>query len=102
MSDTDIIIELIKEQKDHNIAQIKAVQKNLDTGFDLLADEMRKLSEQKKIQNSRVDKLEKLTQINRWVCRNPKVALALGLAAWYFLGQFFEFFSIADILKKLI
>lgn len=102
MSDeTVLIIELIKEQGEKTDVQIKAVLTNMDAGFDLFAKEMSKIAEQKKIQNGRVDKLEKITRINRFVSDNPKLTALMGIVAWFGAPQLIELIPLTDIIKRL-
>lgn len=101
MDKEELILTLLKEQKDNTAQQIKAVQSNLDAGFELLAEEMRKITAAKKVQNGRVDKLEKVTSINRFLYKNPRLSIMIGVFAWYLVSQLFEIISIADLIKKL-
>ena len=97
-----LIIELIKEQDGKRDIQISAIQKNMDVGFDLLAAEMSKMTEQKVIQNGRVDKLEKSTKINSFVISYPKLSILIGIVGYYGLAEILSLISIVDVIKKYL
>lgn len=97
-----LIIKLIEEQDNKRDLQISGVQKNLDAGFDLLAKEMNKISEQKAIQNGRVDKLENITRVNKFIVNNPRISILVLIVFYFGVPKVLSLIPLVELIKKMI
>jgi phosphosulfolactate synthase (CoM biosynthesis protein A) len=101
MESSDLIIELLKEQKENQKEQIKSLHSVMDAGFDTLASELRDVKKAKVEQNGRVDKLEKTTQLLKIIARNPVKTLLLFIVTGYGFNMLAEAFTFKEILQLI-
>ena len=99
--ETNLILKVIEEHGEKNDLQIKAVQVNMEAGFNLLADRMNDIAKQKKIQNGRVDKLEKITKLNRLIVDYPRLAIIIIILILLGLPELISLIPFAELIKKI-
>lgn len=100
----ELIVQLLNSKDEKHDAQIKAILKSQETGFDTLAKEMREIKAQKIEQNGRITKLERITLVGfgKWLDFHPKLSIFIGLVAYLGLKTLFTFVSIEDLFKKYL
>lgn len=100
-AETQLILQILKEQKEINKIQIKSLQEHMNAGFDTLAAEMREIKEAKKVQNGRVDKLEKVTWANRIIYSYPKLSGLILVIGYLGVSEIIKKINFIELVKKL-
>lgn len=98
------LIKLMEEKDANNAIRYKAVLKSQETGFDLMAKELREIKELKKEQNGRISKLENMTLIKlfSWIQENPRTSGFLIFIGWLGVKTLKNFVTLEMILNRLM
>lgn len=90
-------------------SQIKTVLQSQEAGFDCLAmkietltKELEEVKQAKKEQNGRVDKLEKVTWLNKFVNDRPKMSIFLFISMYLGFAELVKHISISELIKKIL
>lgn len=99
--ETQLILKILDEHKESNDAQVRAIQTHMNAGFDTLASEMREIKQAKQIQNGRVEKLEKITWVNRFIYNNPKFSGLVLIISYLGISEIIKKVNFVELIKKL-